>query len=287
VTPGPGARPGRAEGPLMILERVEHPRWLSNTWLLADGEGGAAVLVDAGGPAAAVRDLVARVRARVSHILLTHHHVDHAGEAADLARATGAVVCAHRLEMPLLGGGVARPLDDGEVLRSGGLEVRVLHIPGHTAGQAAFLAAPAGGPVGPGDARGPAVVFTGDTLFRGSVGSTTAPGHTTFADLRRSIAGRLMTLPDAVTVAPGHAAPTTIGAERAGNPFVRVMLGLEAEGTGTAEYSGRAARLVVWGRDYDGGHKAWVRFADGDEATVPGSRVRRPATFDPRPGATP
>jgi len=253
----------------MILERVEHPGWLSNTWLLAEGEGGAAILVDAGGPAAAVLELIARVRARVGQILLTHHHVDHAGEAAFLARATGAVVCAHRLEMPLLGGGVVRPLDDGEVLRSGDLEVRVLHIPGHTAGQAAFAAGPEP------RAGGPEVVFTGDTLFRGSVGSTTAPGHTTFADLRRSIATRLMTLPDDVRVAPGHAAPTTIGAERAGNPFVRVMLGLDPEGMESATYAGREVRLVVWGRDYDGGHKAWVRFDDGQEATVPGSRVRR------------
>jgi glyoxylase-like metal-dependent hydrolase (beta-lactamase superfamily II) len=253
----------------MILERIQHPQWLSNTWLLAEGESGAAVLVDAGGPAAAVLELVGRVRARVSHILLTHHHVDHAGEAESLARATGAVVCAHRLEMPFLGCGAVRPLDDGELLRSGGLEVRVLHIPGHTAGQAAFLAR------SDGDAGGAVIVFTGDTLFRGSVGSTTAPGHTTFADLRRSLVERLMTLPDDARIAPGHAEPTTIGAERAGNPFVRVMLGLDPEGVQSATYAGRAVRLVVWGRDYDGGHKAWVRFDDGDEATVPGSRVRR------------
>lgn len=253
----------------MILERVEHPQWLSNTWLLAAEEGGAAVLIDAGGPAAAVLELVARLRARVSHVLLTHHHVDHAGEAARLARETGAVVRAHRQELPLLGEGVAQPLDDGESIRCGGFEVSVLHIPGHTTGQAAFLARPAAG------AAGPAVVFTGDTLFRGSVGSTTAPGHTTFADLRRSITTRLMTLPDEVSIAPGHAAPTTVGTERAGNPFVRVMLGLEPEGTETATYGGRVVQLVAWGRDYDGGHKAWVRFDDGQEATVPGSRVRR------------
>jgi len=253
----------------MILERVEHSQWLSNTWLLAEGTGGSAILVDAGGPAAAVLEMVGRVRAHVSHILLTHHHHDHAGEAALLARETGAVVCAHRLEMPLLGGGVVRGLDDGEVLRSGGLGVRVLHIPGHTTGQAAFLAGPDPG------AGGSPVVFTGDTLFLGSVGSTTAPGHTTFADLRRSIVARLMTLPDEVRIAPGHAAPTTIGAERSTNPFVRVMLGLDPEGSGTATYAGRMVRLVAWGRDYDGGHKAWVRFDDGQEATVPGSRVQR------------
>ena len=260
----------------MILERVEHPRWLSNTWLVADREGGEGFVVDAGGPREEVLEMVRRHAVRVRRILLTHHHHDHSGEAAALARATGASVAAHRLEIPLLGGdGAFEALEDGEVLRCGsGLEARLLHIPGHTAGQAAFLAGPAPG----------AVVFTGDTLFRGSVGSTTAPGHTTFADLRRSIAGRLLALGDEVRVAPGHAAPTTIGAERAGNPFVRVMLGLEPEGQERAEYDGRAVRLVVWGSDYDGGHKAWVRFDDGAEATVPGSRVRRASGRGDPPG---
>jgi len=262
----------------MILERVEHPRWLSNTWLVADREGGEGFLVDAGGPREEVLALVQRHAVRVRRILLTHHHHDHSGEAAALARETGAAVAAHRLEIPLLGGDVGiEALDDGAVLRCGaGLEARLLHIPGHTAGQAAFLAG----------VEGRAVVFTGDTLFRGSVGSTTAPGHTTFADLRRSIAGRLMALGDDVRVAPGHAAPTTIGAERAGNQFVRVMLGLDPEGGERAEYDGRAVRLVVWESDYDGGHKAWVRFDDGGEATVPGSRVRRRGPSGTPPGAS-
>jgi glyoxylase-like metal-dependent hydrolase (beta-lactamase superfamily II) len=269
----------------VILERVEHPRWLSNTWLLADREGGEGFLIDAGGPREEALAIVRRHGIRVRRILLTHHHFDHAGEAAALARATGAEVAAHRLEIPLLGGTAARPLEDGDVLRCGDdLEVRVLHIPGHTAGQAAFLVGTAGGAGDPGDRAARTVVFTGDTLFRGSVGSTTAPGHTTFADLRRSIAGRLMALADDVDVAPGHAAPTTIGAERAGNPFVRTMLGLEPEGAETAEYDGRPVRLVVWGGDYDGGHKAWVRFADGAEATVPGSRVRRAGRPGRKPG---
>lgn len=277
----------------MILDRVTHAGWLSNTWLLADDRGGSAVLVDAGGPADEVLALVRAHDVRVTHVLLTHHHGDHAGEAAFLARETGALIGAHRLEVPLLRGRVDVALEDGETIRSGALEVRVLHIPGHTAGQAAYLArAGSPGPAGDSGRAGgsgragdlaragsrasgePAICFTGDTLFRGSVGSTTAPGHTTFADLRRSIVERLMALPDEVRVAPGHADPTTIGDERAGNPFVRVMLGLEAGGSAEAMYDGRAVRLVVMAGDYDGGTKAWVRYEDGTEATVPGSRIR-------------
>ena len=108
---------------------------------------------------------------------------------------------------------------------------------------------------------------------RFSVGSTTAPGHTTFADLRSSLIDRLLALPDATRVAPGHSDPSTIGEERAHNPFLRVLLGLAPEGDATARYAGEEVRLVVWARDYDGGYKAWIRLPNGEEATVPGSLV--------------
>jgi len=243
----------------MLLERITHPEWLSNTWLVADREGGTAVIVDAGGPVEPLLAMVVAWRVRVTHLLLTHHHHDHTACNAAIVSATGAQVGAHRLEVPLIAG-VDRVLEDGDVFDTGGLEVRVLHIPGHTAGQAAFLV-------------NGAICFTGDTLFRGSVGGTTAPGHTTFADLRRSLVDRLLALPDSTRLAPGHADPTTISEERAGNPFLRVMLGLAPEGDDTARYGGLDVRLVVWARDYDGGRKAWIRFPNGDEATVPGSRV--------------
>ena len=244
----------------MLLDRVTHPSWLSNTWLLADRPEGTAVVVDAGGPAAPLLEKIRDRKLHVTHVLLTHHHHDHTQESRAIASATGAKVCAHRGESELLGG-VDAWLEDGATIAAGGLSIDVLHIPGHTRGQAAYLV-------------NGEVCFTGDTLFRGSVGSTTAPGHTTFADLRRSLE-RLMSLPDATQVAPGHAEPTTVGAERRENPFVRAMLGLAAAGSEPARYRGQEVTLLVWARDYDGGHKAWVRFADGREATVPGSHVER------------
>jgi hydroxyacylglutathione hydrolase len=258
----------------MILERVSHPRWLSNTWLVARREGGEGILVDAGGPAEPVLDLVRRHGVRVTHLLNTHHHHDHTCENGVLRRSTGARLLAHRLEAPLIVG-LDATLEDDARIETGGLSVRVLHIPGHTAGQAAFLVSDIDRADGHGHAREPAVCFTGDTLFRGSVGSTTAPGHTTFADLRRSLVDRLLSLPDATLVAPGHAEPSTIGDERARNPFLRVMLGLDPEGGETARYAGRDVRLVVWARDYDGGHKAWVRDRERGDDTVPGSLVER------------
>lgn len=245
----------------MILERVTHPRWLSNTWLVADRDGGTGVIVDAGGP---VAPLLAQVRARglrVAWLLSTHHHPDHTAENALLKRETGAHLGSHELEAALVAGTDAS-FTDGQVVASGGLSIRVLHIPGHTAGQAAYVV-------------NDAICFTGDTLFRGSVGSTTAPGHTTFADLRRSLVDRLLALPDAMRLAPGHADPTTVGEERATNPFLRVLLGEEPEGVERAEYGGQEVRLIVWARDYDGGHKAWIRLSDGTDLTVPGSQVTR------------
>jgi glyoxylase-like metal-dependent hydrolase (beta-lactamase superfamily II) len=251
----------------LILERVEHPRWLSNTWIAAAGEGGDAVLVDAGGPAAPVLDRVRRLRLRVAAILLTHHHGDHVAEREALARATGAPVVAHPLEAARLGG-VDREARDGATLPCGTLRVRALHIPGHTDGQTAYLLEES-------------VCFTGDTLFRGSIGSTTAPGHTDFTDLRRSLVERLLALPDTVQVAPGHSEPTTLGRERADNPFLRVLLGRDPEGSAPGRFDGAEVRVIVEARDYDGGTKAWVRFPDGRDAVVPGSRLTRGRSGEP------
>jgi glyoxylase-like metal-dependent hydrolase (beta-lactamase superfamily II) len=243
----------------MILERVEHPRWLSNTWIAAAGDGMEAFLVDAGGPADRVLEVVRRHGLRVTHLLLTHHHGDHVAEREALARATGALVVAHPLEAARLGG-VDRHVLDGDVVSSESLRARALHIPGHTDGQTAYL-------------LNEAVCFTGDTLFRGAVGSTTAPGHTDFMDLRRSLVDRLLALPDTVQVAPGHSEPTTIGRERSTNPFLRVLTGADPEGDGGGRFDGGAVRVIVEARDYDGGTKAWVRLADGRDATIPGSRL--------------
>lgn len=271
----------------MFVERFEHPGWLSNTYLVAEGDGGAAVVVDTGGPVGGLLGLVRDRGLRLTHILNTHHHHDHTAENARLRRETGARVCAHRLDAPAIAG-LDEALEDGQEIRTGSLVARVLHIPGHTAGQAAYLI---GDDRGGGRADDPksvagAICFTGDTLFRGSVGSTTAPGHTTFADLRRSLTERLMRLPETTRIAPGHAEPTTVGDERASNPFIRVMEGLAKEGDEPARVSGREARLIVWARDYDLGFKAWVRFPDGSEATVPGSRVERPAEGGARNGGS-
>jgi glyoxylase-like metal-dependent hydrolase (beta-lactamase superfamily II) len=117
------------------------------------------------------------------------------------------------------------------------------------------------------------VVFTGDTLFKGSVGGVRAPGHTTYTDLRDSIMGTLMELPPDTIVYPGHTDATSVGREWEHNPFVRVWRGLDPEGTEECLALGEPATLILLGDDYDGGKKAWVRWEDGKDDIVPGSRI--------------
>ncbi len=129
-------------------------------------------------------------------LLLTHHHHDHVAEAFVWRDAE---VLAHPIEAEQLEG-VDRTIEPGETLDVGGLHVETLHSPGHTAGMLNFL-------INGTD------VFTGDTLFKGSVGGVRAPGSTSFADLRHSIMDVLMELPHETRVQPGHTEPTTIGDE--------------------------------------------------------------------------
>ena len=246
----------------MIVERSMHPDWLSNTYLVAAGAQGDGFLVDAGGP---VRPLLEKAEAEgiaVTHVLLTHHHHDHVAElAAVTARFPDAQVLIHPEERELVDGATG-DLKPGDSLTIGGLTVEALHTPGHTGGMISLV-------VDGSD------VFTGDTLFKNSVGGVRAPGHTTYADLKRSIMDVLLQLPPETTIRPGHTDPTTVAEEWERNAFVRVWRGLEPEGSEPCIAMGEPATLVLLGDDYDGGHKAWVRWADGSDDIVPGSQVQR------------
>lgn len=118
-------------------------------------------------------------------------------------------------------------------------------------------------------------VFTGDTLFKGSVGGVRAPGHTTFEDLKASVMDVLLTLPPTTIIQPGHKEPSTVADELEENAFVRIWRGLDPEGSGKCKVMEEEADLILLGPDYDGGHKAWVRWPDGSDDLVPGSIVER------------
>lgn len=246
----------------MLVERSMHPQWLSNSWLLADQAGGQAVLIDTGGPMQPIREAIERHRLELTHVLCTHHHYDHVDNNLEYREQFGCAICAHPKEAALVAGTTSE-LVDGDVLQVGSLELRALHIPGHTSGQLAFVV----------DDR---AVFTGDTLFRGSVGGTRAPDHTRFEDLQHSVMQVLMQLPHEMTIYPGHMEESTLGTEWKHNPFVRAWRGLDSTAETPCYAYELPARLLLEARDYDGGSKCWVRFeADGRLDLVPGSRVTK------------
>jgi glyoxylase-like metal-dependent hydrolase (beta-lactamase superfamily II) len=222
----------------MLVEKSMHPDWLSNAFLVAV-EDGPAVFVDSGAAVAPLVEAAERWGATPVALLRTHAHHDHVENEDDLAR---------RYSIPV----IAEP---GE-WKWDGLQVRGLPTPGHSDDGLSFV-------------LGDGLVATGDTLFRDAVGG----GDVTA--VRRSVMEVLLDLPDTMRVLPGHTAETTIGRERRENPFVRVWSGEESEGSERVRVGGRDATLLVWSPDYDGNGKAWVRFDDGDEAIVGGSRVER------------
>jgi hydroxyacylglutathione hydrolase len=248
----------------VIVERSMAPAWLSNSYVVGDRAGGHAVLIDAGGPPGPILDAIDRFRLTVTHVLLTHHHGDHVAELGAYRERFGVPTLAHPLEAARLDG-VEGTLADGALVESGDLRIRCLHTPGHTDGMLALLV-------------DGVECFTGDTLFAGSVGGVRAPGSTSFEDLRRSVMEVLMPLGPTVVIEPGHVGHSTIGVEWETNPFVRLWRGLDEEGDRPCTALGEPATLVLWGDDYDGGHKAWVRWPDGRDDIVPGSRVERAET---------
>jgi hydroxyacylglutathione hydrolase len=217
----------------VLVERSLHPRYLSNAYLVADQEGGAALYVDSGAPLEPLLSAAQRWRVEPAVILRTHSHTDHVEHEGELGL----------------------PVETGAT-EVGGLRVEALATPGHSDDMVAFVV------------NGEAV-FTGDTLFKDSIGGGT------FEQVRQSVMDVLMKLPPEMRVLPGHTDETTIGREWEENPFIRVWRGVDPEGEEPVRVAGEDATLIVWSPDYDGGGKAWVRFDDGRDTIVGGSRVER------------
>lgn len=194
-----------------------------NCFLVRPRGGEKLVVVDPGEEAERILAAVEASGAEVEAILLTHCHFDHIGAVTPVARATGAPVYCPEIEVPILADIMAfvpwegfgpfesyaadEVLRGGETLELAGLEIDVVSTPGHSPGHLTYAV------------RGEDALFSGDVLFQGSVGRTDLPG----ADgptLLASIATLLETFPDETVVHPGHMGLTTLGAERATNPFL-------------------------------------------------------------------
>ncbi|AJE03817.1 MBL fold metallo-hydrolase [Geobacter pickeringii] len=194
-----------------------------NCFILGCEESREGVVVD---PGADAERILERVRSRgldIRYVVNTHGHFDHVGGNRRLVAATGAKLLIHRDDVPLLGRAVEvaanygltterspEPdlfLEDGAVLSFGSCAMEILHTPGHTPGGCCLSLATE------------AKVITGDTLFAESVGRTDFPGSSHEA-LMASIQTKLLPLPDATQVFPGHGPSTTIGRERLYNPYI-------------------------------------------------------------------
>ncbi len=185
----------------------------------------AAAIVDPGGDVPRLIDAARKLAVTPTTIWLTHGHIDHAGGATELAEALKLpIVGPHRDDQFLMDNLAAqgrmfglegaravtsgRYLTDGDTVTLGEAMFSIMHVPGHSPGSVVFYHEPS------------RFMLAGDTLFQGSIGRTDFPygDHELFI---RSIKAKLMTLPDEVTFLPGHGPASTIGAERASNPFIQ------------------------------------------------------------------
>lgn len=193
-----------------------------NCFLLRREGSDRVLVVDPGEEPERILAAVSDWDGEVEAILLTHTHFDHVGAVAPVAKATGAPVYCPEMEVPILadimsftfpGYGPYESYDadetvsGGETLELAGLELDVIHTPGHSPGHVTY------------SVRGEDAIFSGDVLFQGSVGRVDLPGGDG-PTLLASIASLLDTHPDETVVHPGHMGMTTLGAERATNPFL-------------------------------------------------------------------
>jgi hydroxyacylglutathione hydrolase len=195
-----------------------------NCSIFGDEASGEAVVIDPGDEIGRITAILDRHHLRVKAIIITHAHIDHIGGAEKLKTATGAPVYMNandqelydHIDMQANWLGVAAPektgvdvnAREGEVVKLGPAEFRVLETPGHTQGSISVWI--------PAENK----LVAGDTLFLDSIGRTDLPGGDS-RQILRSIHDKLLPLDDAVVVIPGHGANTTIGRERRRNPFLQ------------------------------------------------------------------
>ena len=194
----------------------------ANTYIVADESTGKGFIVDPGGYVGLIRDFIDENHIDIQYIILTHGHADHIGGVAGFKNdfpAASVVACVHEKEM------LSDPdfnmsrmmcpspvtveadkyVDDGDELKVGSMELKFFHTPGHSPGGMCILV--------------DNVLFSGDTLFRMSIGRTDFRGAS-FAEIKKSIHEKIFVLPDDTQVLPGHMGATTVGDEKQYNPFV-------------------------------------------------------------------
>ncbi|MFE1956478.1 MBL fold metallo-hydrolase [Streptomyces sp. NPDC059479] len=239
----------------MLIAGFPAGAWGTNCYLVAPAAGEECVIIDPGHQAAqGVEDAVRKHRLKPVAVILTHGHIDHVASVVPVCGAHDVPAWIHPADrymmsdpekalgrsigMPLMGElTVGEPddvqeLTDGAQLRLAGLELTVAHAPGHTKGSVAF-----GMPEAFGGADIPPVLFSGDLLFAGSIGRTDMPGGD-HAEMIESLGRVCLPLDDSTVVLSGHGPQTTIGRERATNPYLREVAAGHGSGPDAAPRRG-------------------------------------------------
>ena len=225
----------------MLIKRIIAPYFATNCWIVATGAGKECVIVD---PGIAVPDLVPRIKdvldehhLKPTAILITHGHIDHTFSVVPLAKeASIATAYIHREDRDLLSQparGLGRQglelleqlaptkkwsepdrveeVNDHDVIDLAGLEIEIIHAPGHTKGSVMYRV-------------NRDFLLSGDVLFKGAIGRTDLPTSSPRA-MRISLEEKVLTLPDEIEVLPGHGDTSSIGEERRSNPFLLEIMG--------------------------------------------------------------
>jgi glyoxylase-like metal-dependent hydrolase (beta-lactamase superfamily II) len=195
----------------------------ANCYLIIDDATRAAAVIDPGDDIDEIARAIQDAGADLKYMLLTHGHPDHSWATGELQRIFDVELSMHEADIPQLEGEpdlvaifydadsyikprLGKFLKDGDIIKIGETELRVLHTPGHSPGAVCYVS--------------DGIAFTGDTLFAGSVGRTDFSGGSQ-EDLMRSLRDKLLSLPDDTVIYPGHGPASTIGAERKGNPWIQ------------------------------------------------------------------
>lgn len=198
----------------MIIKAIPAGIYGANCYVICDEETMEAVILDPGGDSDYLISQIDKIGAKVKYILLTHGHVDHVGGVVDLKKKYNVPFYIHKAdeEMIMMGADVFGDLPvadgyikEGDVIAFGNLKAKCIHTPGHTPGGVCFQIEDK--------------VFTGDTLFQGSIGRTDFAGGS-YEEIISSIVNKILPLGDNVEVYPGHGPKSSVIFEKARNPFL-------------------------------------------------------------------
>ncbi|MCL5774438.1 MAG: MBL fold metallo-hydrolase [Firmicutes bacterium] len=189
----------------MLIETLVVGFLENNCYILADEDSRSAVIIDPGDNEEDILKTVNEKKFKVEKILLTHGHPDHVGAAEAASSETGAPVYIHDEDKKLFKIKAQKPVAENDSITFGKYTIKVLHTPGHTPGSVCFLA----------DGK----LFSGDTVFAGSVGRTDLPGGS-YRDIMKSIKEKILPLSDDVEILPGHGPSSSIKEEKRENPFL-------------------------------------------------------------------